>query len=128
MITCRGLGIWRNSLTVTSVEDIGRVTTMILLDESVRNEVVFMAGDTFIYEKLADVVGRVTKRGVMRELRDNPFLRDELNANPENAMAKYRFAYAAAKGAACDMACTYNATKGVEMTNVELWLTQYLAK
>ncbi|WP_239495266.1 aromatic alcohol reductase [Salinicola halophilus] len=49
------LGSWDNQVTVTTPEDIGRLTTAILFHEPrFQNETVFVAGDTVSYGALAD--------------------------------------------------------------------------
>jgi len=51
--TVRALGSWQNTVTVTDVEDIGKVTAEVGWDgDGIRNEVVFIAGDTISYRRL----------------------------------------------------------------------------
>ena len=42
----RALGSWENGVSVTSPEDIGRVTARVVFDDEIRDMVVFSAGDT----------------------------------------------------------------------------------
>ncbi len=50
-------------MTVTTAEDIGALTAQILLAEPrIVNEVVYTAGDTLTYERLADTVDAVLGR------------------------------------------------------------------
>jgi hypothetical protein len=124
-ITCRALGSWGNELSVTSVEDIGRLTALLLLDEGFRNEVVFVAGDTISYASLADIVGKVKKRVVHRELWTEQQLREALRLEPTNTMRSYRAAFALGKGVAWDKSETFNDLEGIETTTVEQWLISH---
>jgi hypothetical protein len=52
-------GGWDTQVTVTSPEDIGRLTTDIYLHQPrIANEVVFVAGETTSYGELAETVER----------------------------------------------------------------------
>ncbi len=51
------LGSWQNSVTVTTAEDIGKLTAEILFTEpKISNSVVYTAGDTITYGQLADMI------------------------------------------------------------------------
>lgn len=83
-----GLGSWDTRITVTTPVDIGRLTTEIIVYEPrIANEVVFVAGESIAYGKLADVVERVTGRPVDRVLWTQEDLKAELDKNPEDVMA-----------------------------------------
>lgn len=59
--TLHALGSWETKVTVTTPEDIGKLTTEILLTEPrIANQIVYVAGDTLSYGELAKVVERVT--------------------------------------------------------------------
>jgi nucleoside-diphosphate-sugar epimerase len=117
------LGSWDNRLTVTTSEDIGRLTAAILAHEPrVRNEVVYLAGDTFSYTQLADMVERHLGRDVERVLWDMDRLRSEVAANPDDGMRKYRLAFARHTGVAWDKDQSFNAGQGIEVTDVPAWL------
>lgn len=119
------LGSWDNRLTVTTPEDIGRLTAAILAHEPpFRDEVVYVAGDTFSYAQLADMVEHHLGRGVTRTLWDMERLRSEVAAHPEDGMRKYRLAFARDTGVAWDKELTFNATHGIEVTDVPTWLAR----
>ena len=117
------LGNWDNRLTVTTSDDIGRLTAAILAHEPrLQNEVVYVAGDTFSYTQLADMVARQLGRDVERVLWDIDQLRSQVAAHPDDGMRKYRLAFARDTGVAWDKDRTFNATQGIEVTDVPAWL------
>ncbi|KZZ91802.1 NmrA family protein [Moelleriella libera RCEF 2490] len=129
----RGLGSWGNRITVTTPEDIGRVTAEIVLDpQDVRNQVVYTAGDTVSYGDLADVLDEVVVAAAAaegtdrfsRELWDRETLREQLRREPDNPLVKYRDTFAQGKGVAWDVAGTVNAQRGMPMTDVRRYLTK----
>ncbi|MBB5369588.1 MULTISPECIES: aromatic alcohol reductase [unclassified Janthinobacterium] len=119
----RGLGTWDTKVTVTTPEDIGRLTTEILLQQPrIRNQVVFVASDTVSYGQLADIVDDVTGRVFERELLRREKLAFQLVQQPDDVMLRYRAAFALGHGMWWDKATTYNAQKGIPTTDVRAWL------
>ena len=117
------LGNWNNRLTVTTPTDIGRLTAAVLAHEPrIENEVVYVAGDTFTYAALADMVERHLGRRVDRVLWDMDRLRSKAAAHPDDAMRKYHLAFARDTGVAWDMERTYNARQAMAVTDVQAWL------
>lgn len=117
------LGSWDNRLTVTTSDDIGRLTAAILSAEPrIRNEVVYVAGDTFSYTQLADMVERHVGRDVERVLWDMDRLRSEAAAHPDDGIRKYRLAFARDTGVAWDKDRTFNATQCIDVIDVPAWL------
>lgn len=87
-------------MTVTSPADIGRLTTAIYLHQPrIVNEVVFVAGETTSYRQLADTVERVTQQTFSKAVHTLPALLEQLRTNPDDAMLRYRAAFA--RGMAC---------------------------
>lgn len=121
--TIHGLGSWETKVTVTTPEDVGKLTTEILMTEPrVANEVVFVAGDTVTYGHLADVVERVTGRTFQKEEWPLDKLRADLAAAPEDVMTRYRAAFALGDGMWWDKANTFNARKRLKVIDVEDYL------
>lgn len=117
------LGSWDNRLTVTTSDDIGRLTAAILAHKPrLQNEVVYVAGDTFSYNQLADMVERHLGRDVGRVLWDMDQLRSEVAAHPDDGMRKYHLAFARDTGVAWEKGSTFNATQGIEVVDVPAWL------
>jgi hypothetical protein len=124
----RGLGTWDTRVTVTTPEDIGRLTTAILLEEPrIANEVVFIASDTISYGELADVVESETGTAIERIVLPLAQLQNELASSPDDVMLRYRTAFALGDGMWWDFSRTYNHRKGIETQNVRSWLKAHLA-
>lgn len=127
--TIHGLGSWDTRVTVTTPEDVGRLTTEIVLEEPrIVDEVVYVAGDTISYGHLADVVDRVTGHSFKRIEWTLDKLRGDLARKPGDVMARYRAAFALGDGMWWDKASTYNVRKGIETADVEAWLREHLAR
>ncbi len=119
------LGSWDNRLTVTTSDDIGRLTAAILAHEPrIRNEVVYVAGDTFSYAQLADMVEGHLGHDTERVLWDMDRLRSEVASHPDDGMRKYHLAFARDTGVAWDKEQTFNAAWGIEVVDVPAWLDQ----
>ncbi|CAM1505136.1 Fc.00g107730.m01.CDS01 [Cosmosporella sp. VM-42] len=120
--TVRALGSWDNRITLTTPEDIGRVTADVVLDaRDIKNEVVYTAGDTVSYQALADLLDRHFKTEFRRELWDLAELKSQLEEDP-NTMVKYRDTFAHGKGVAWDKERTVNAQRGIKVTDVPSYL------
>ncbi|KAM0707427.1 hypothetical protein Q7P35_004072 [Cladosporium inversicolor] len=116
------LGGWENCLTVTAVEDIGRVVAELALVGIEERGVVFVAGDTVSMRRLADVVdGLLGGREVERSVKTVEQLERELLDSPDDVMRKYRAVFAAGVGVSWDKEATFNAKRGMEMVLVEDW-------
>jgi hypothetical protein len=123
------LGSWENRLTVTTSDDIGRLTAAVLAHEPpIRDEVVYVAGDTFTYAALADMVEDHLGREVERVLWDMEWLRSEVATHPDDGMRKYRLAFARDTGVAWDKERTFNAVQGIEVTDVPGWLARHASR
>ncbi|HEY8518075.1 MAG TPA: aromatic alcohol reductase [Candidatus Binatia bacterium] len=125
--TIHGLGSWDTKVTVTTPEDIGKLTTEILLTEPrIANEVVYVAGDTISYGKLAEVVERVTGQTFEKTEWTIDKLRADLAAAPTDVMTRYRAAFALGDGMWWDKSKTFNAKRRLEVKNVEEYLQEQL--
>lgn len=121
--TVHGLGSWDTKVTVTTPEDVGKLTTEILLVEPrIVDEVVYVAGDTISYGRLAEVVERVSGREFEKTEWTLDKLRADLAAAPEDVMTRYRAAFALGDGMWWDKSTTYNERKGLETVDVETYL------
>lgn len=124
--TVRALGGWETAVTVTTPEDIGHLTAVVLFDPALVNQVVYVAGDTLTYRQLADTVDRLLSRTVERVEWTVPALMADLAAAPDDQMRKYRAVFAEGKGVAWDKADSYNAGRGIETTTVAAWIDGHL--
>ncbi|KAH7350604.1 saccharopine dehydrogenase-like oxidoreductase [Rhexocercosporidium sp. MPI-PUGE-AT-0058] len=127
-VVVRALGGWENKVSVTTPEDIGRLTAMIVLAEpKIRNEIVYVAGETVSYGRFADIVERVTGKKVKREVWSVDFLKRELAEDPENVIKRYRVIFGEGKGVSWDMERTFNRQRGIEVADVESFASGKLA-
>ncbi|PVH80531.1 saccharopine dehydrogenase-like oxidoreductase [Cadophora sp. DSE1049] len=127
-IVVRALGGWDNQVTATTPEDIGRLTAMIVFAEpKFRDEVVYIAGDTVTYERVADVVEKVTGKKVKREVWSVDFLKAESQAGPGNEAKRYRVVFAEGKGVSWGLEKTFNGKRGIKVTDVESFAEGKLA-
>lgn len=117
------LGDWNYQLTVTTPEDIGRVTALAVASRPhVDDRILFVAGDTFTYRELADTVDEVLGRKVERRLWSMTELKAEVAAHPDDAMGKYRLAFARPTGVAWSVDKTFSAEQQLAMVNLPAWL------
>jgi hypothetical protein len=121
------LGSWDNAVTVTTPEDIGELTAEIIFAEPrIANRVVYTAGDTITYRRLADIVDSMLDRKVQRVEWSVPLLKDELAKDPENSLKKYRVVFAEGRGVSWDKEQTFNAQRGIKVKNVDQWVRDNL--
>ncbi len=121
------LGSWDTAVTVTTPGDIGGLTAEILLsDPPIADRVVYTAGDTITYARLADIVESVLGRPVRRVEWTLPQLREELANDPDNAIKKYRVVFAEGRGVSWDVEGSFNARRKIEVENVEQWAEKNL--
>ncbi|KAH6898130.1 hypothetical protein B0T10DRAFT_453471 [Thelonectria olida] len=120
--TARALGSWDNRITLTTPEDIGRVTAEVVLDpQDIKSQVVYTAGDTISYGALADLLDEHFQDKFRRELWDLDVLKRQMEEDP-NTMVKYRDTFAQGRGVAWDKEKTVNAQRGIEVTDVKTYL------
>ena len=124
----RALGGWDNAVTVTTAEDIGALTTEILLaDPRISRRVVHVAGETIGYGQLADKLDAFTGRTFERVEWTVPRLKQELTLDPDNGLKKYRVVFAEGKGVAWDEKQTFNAQRGIAVEIVGQWMRRNLS-
>jgi hypothetical protein len=125
--TVHALGSLGTAVTLTTPEDIGALTAEILFFKpTIRNEVVFLAGDTVTYGEVADKLEAALGRPFSRSEWTVPFLMEELAKDPQNMMRKYRAAFAMGRGVAWDKAGTFNERHGIPVTDAADWIKSHL--
>jgi NAD(P)-dependent dehydrogenase (short-subunit alcohol dehydrogenase family) len=122
----RALGSWDTAVTLTTSDDIGRLTATILFDPLLVNQVVHIAGDTLTYGQLADTIDERLGRTVERVEWTHAALQADLAAAPDDSMRKYRAVFAQGKGVAWDKAGSYNGQRRLDTTTVAQWIDQHL--
>ncbi|KAH6675594.1 isoflavone reductase [Halenospora varia] len=128
-VKVRALGGWENGVTVTTPGGIGRVVTAVVAAEDLNwNQVVYTAGETITYGKLANLVEGFVGEGrkVEREDWNVETLKKELEADPENVIKRYRVVFAEGKGVSWDEKETFNVKWGIEMQDVRGWIEENL--
>ncbi len=126
--TVNALGSLDTAVTVTTPEDIGFLTAEILFDEPrIRNEIVYLAGDTITYRQLAETLEDVLQRPLRSKVWTEPLLMAELAADPDNMTRKYRAVFAQGRGVAWPKDDTYNARHGIAVTDLRTWIAGNLA-
>lgn len=119
MVVVRALGSWEHGVTVTDVNDIGRVLVRIVRGDVEReNRVLCVAGDTVRYGELASIVEKVSGKVVQREEWDMQYLEEEVKSDPEDGIKKYRLVFAR-DGVWWEKDKSVNAALGMTMMSVE---------
>lgn len=65
----KALGGWENRVTVTSPEDIGKMTAEVMFHQPrFRNQTVYVAGDTVNYKDVANTLDRISGKEITRHV------------------------------------------------------------
>ena len=130
--TVTAIGSWGNSITVTSPEDIGKLTAEVALACPDIKGVVYTAGDTVSMQQLAEVVDNVIGIEVTRRLKTVPQLKEELAMDPNNGIRKYRVVFGEGAGGMYALACDALQHKLMRPNNISVvgqgQIIQYSAK
>lgn len=126
--TVNALGTADTTVTVTTPEDIGVLTAdIVFATPRIRDEIVYVAGDTISYGQLATALETVLDRPFELRVWSEPTLMAELAADPDDMTRKYRAVFAQGRGVAWDTANTYNERHGISTTTVSEWIRAHLA-
>lgn len=121
--TVHALGSWGNAVTVTTAEDIGVLTAEVVFAEPrIANQIVYTAGDTITYGRLADLIDAELGLKVKRQTWTVPYLKEELAKDPANPLKKYRVVFAEGKGVSWDPSQSFNARRGIAVVDVATWI------
>jgi hypothetical protein len=122
------LGSLDTAVTLTTPDDIGALTAEIVFAKPrIRNEIVYLAGDTVTYGEVADKLRAGLNRPFSRSEWSQQYLLDELARDPNNMMSKYRAAFAQGRGFAWPKSETFNQRHGIPVTDVSSWIHANLA-
>lgn len=111
------------ALTMTTPEDIGRLTAKIFFHQpELANQIIFVSGDTLTYRQLAQVLSEHTQQDFSVKVKTKAQLMAESAASPEDRAAAYRLSFARPDGVAWDKALTFNAQHSIPVTDVRSWL------
>ncbi|MEK6290141.1 MAG: aromatic alcohol reductase [Paraburkholderia tropica] len=121
------LGSLDTAVTLTTPDDIGALTAAIVFAQPrIRNEIVYLAGDTVTYGEVADKLQAGLGRQFSRSVWSEQYLLDELARDPNNMMRKYRAAFAQGRGVAWDKRGTFNQRHAIPVTDVASWINSNL--
>lgn len=113
------------ALTLTTPADIGMLTAALFFYQpEIKNEVVYVAGDTLSWRELAAVLTRHYGATFTLEVADVARLREAVRREPDDVSAAYRLAFARPDGVAWDKAASWNARHGITVTDVAAWLRE----
>lgn len=122
------LGSLDNSVTLTTPQDIGTLTAEIVFFEPrLRNEIVYLSGDTVTYGQVASILERVLGRPFKRNVWTVAHLMQELEKDPSHHIKKYRAVFAQGRGVAWPKAGTFNEEHSLQVTTAEQWVQKNLA-
>ncbi len=126
--TVRALGSLDTAVTLTTPDDIGALTAEVVFAQPrIRNEIVYLAGDTVTYGEVADKLEAGLGRPFARSVWTEQYLLDELAGDPQNMMSKYRAAFAQGRGMSWDKSGTFNKRRAIPVTDVSSWIHANLA-
>jgi len=115
------LGNWNHTLTLTSCEDIGKLTSAILFHQpELLDQVVFVAGDTVSFEEIAKKMEALFDTKFDRVLWSVPFLKEKLANEPDNIFNRYRLVFTH-PGVTWPMSATFNAQNNISTMGIEQW-------
>ena len=118
------LGGWDTAVTLTTPDDIGRLTAEIFFTEpQIENEIVYIAGDTITYGKLADIAESLSGQNYERTLSGMEEITNDLKNDPTNFVKKYRSIFGAGVGVSWALENTFNGKNGIPTTSVKKWAT-----
>lgn len=117
------LGTLDTAVTLTTPDDIGALTAeIVFVEPTIRNEIMYLAGETVTYGEVADKLEAALHRPFGRSEWTMPFLMEELARDPQNMMRKYRAVFALGRGVAWSKDGTFNQRHGIPVTDVAAWI------
>ena len=127
------LGSVDNEITVTSVEDIGRVLAkMVMTDKGDKGSgIVYTVGETVSAQGLANELGKATGREVAVDVVPFKALKDELEEaeregnEAEVGLRRYRVVFAEGKGVNWPRDRCWGRQRGMEMQGVRAWAEEH---
>ena len=128
IVKVRPLGSKEVKVTVTTVEDIGRVVAEAVFSAPETQGVIFTSGQTVAYGELTNILRDVLKD---KSIKDEEWTVDqlemELSEKPDDGMRKYRLVFAAGKGVSWDEKDTWDKHHGLQLTGLREWVERNLS-
>ncbi len=121
------LGSLDTEVTLTTPDDIGALTAeVVFAHPTIRNEIVYLAGDTVTYGEVADKLKTVLGRSFAKREWLVPQLKSELALDPDNHIKKYRAVFAEGRGVAWPKRDSFNERNGIKVTTAAEWIRENL--
>lgn len=121
------LGSLDTAVTLTTPDDIGVLTAEVVFTQPrIRNDIVYLAGDTVTYGEVADKLQAALGKPFSRSAWSEEYLLGELARDPHNMMRKYRAAFAQGRGVAWDKSDSFNTQRAIPVTDVASWINANL--
>ena len=121
------LGSLDTEVTLTTPDDIGALTAEVVFAQPmIRNEIVYLAGDTVTYREVADKLQSVLGRPFTKAEWTISQLKSELAQDQDNHIKKYRAVFAEGKGVAWPKRDSFNVQNGRNVKNAEEWIRENL--
>jgi hypothetical protein len=123
--TVCALGSLENQVTVTTPDDVGKITAEIVLGEEsdalFADRVTFVAGDTVSYEDVACIVESLVQKPVHRKVLTVEDALSALAKDPDNGLFKYQAVFGQGHGVAWNMDDAWNRQRGMHVTTARAW-------
>lgn len=121
------IGGWDTAVTVTTPEDIGKLTAKIFFAEpQIEDAIIYIGGDTITYGQLADIAEALSGQKFERSLSDIEKLENDLKNDPNNFVKKYRSIFGAGKGVSWPLENTFNGKNGIPTTTAMQWAKDHI--
>lgn len=115
-LAVNALGSLETRVTLTTPQDIGTLTAEIVFFEPrLRNQIVYLAGDTVTYGQVADILERVLGRPFKRNVWTVAHLIQELEKDPTHHIKKYRAVFAQGRGVTWPKAGKLNEQQSIQV-------------
>lgn len=123
--TVCALGSLENQVTLTTPDDIGRITAEIVLGEEsdtlFADRVIFVGGDTVSYEDVACIVESLIRKPVHRKVLTVEDALAALAKDPDNGLLKYQAVFGQGRGVAWSIDKMWNRQRGMHVTTATAW-------
>lgn len=124
--TVHALASWKHALTLTSCEDIGKLTVEVLFHKpEIENQVVYVSGETATFEQIATHLDSLYSSTFQRILWDEKHLIESLKNDPENIFHKYRLVFTD-PGVSWPMEHTFNHKQNIPTIGIIEWAKKNL--
>jgi hypothetical protein len=116
------LGSPDTAVTITTPEDIGKLTSEIFFAEpQIKDTIVYIGGDTITYGEFADVIDSLSGEKFERTVSNFDELKNDMKNDPTNFVKKYRSIFGEGRGVSWELEKTFNFQNSIKTTSVKQW-------